>query len=146
VPSLRLFYGEPRDLLTVAGYTAWRVGGTLVIAAAAFGVVAAVQALRAEEDAGRAELVLAGVIGRPAASWAAMAAIGAATLVLWAAEFAGFALGHLPAAGSAYLALATASVVPVFAGLGAVASQVAPSRRSHYNSWSRGGAVHGCCG
>jgi polyether ionophore transport system permease protein len=128
VPSLRLFYGEPRDLLTVAGYTAWRVGGTLVIAAA-FGVVAAVQALRADEDAGRAELVLAGVIGRPAASWAAMAAIGAATLVLWAAEFAGFALGRLPAAGSAYLALATASVVPVFAGLGAVASQVAPSRR-----------------
>jgi hypothetical protein len=36
-----------------------------------------------------------------------MAAIGAATLVLWAAEVAGFALGRLPVAGSAYLALAT---------------------------------------
>jgi ABC-2 type transport system permease protein len=37
--------------------------------------------------------------------------------------------GRLPAAGSAYLALATVSVIPVFAGLGAVASQLAPSRR-----------------
>jgi polyether ionophore transport system permease protein len=127
--GLRLFYGEPRDLLTDTGYSAWRVGGTLAIAAAAFGMLAAVQALRAEEDAGRTELVLAGIISRRAAYWSAMAAIGAATLVLWAAEFAGFALGRLPVAGSAYLALATASVVPVFAGLGAVASQIAPARR-----------------
>jgi ABC-2 type transport system permease protein len=127
--GLRLFYGEPYDLLTVAGYSAWRVGGTLAIAAAAFGMLAAVQALRGEEDAGRTELVLAGVIGRRAAYWAAMAAIGAATLVLWAAEFAGLAAGRLPVAGSAYLALATASVIPVFAGVGALASQIAPSRR-----------------
>jgi ABC-2 type transport system permease protein len=42
----------------VSGYTAWRVGGTLAIAAAAFGVLAAVRALRAEEDIGRMELVL----------------------------------------------------------------------------------------
>ena len=59
-----------------------------------------------------------------------MAAIGAATLILWAAEFAGFAVGRLPVAGSAYLALATVSVIPVFAGVGAVASQLAPARRT----------------
>jgi ABC-2 type transport system permease protein len=58
-----------------------------------------------------------------------MAAIGVAALALWAAEFAGFVAGRLPAAGSAYLALATVSVIPVFAGLGAVANQLAPSRR-----------------
>jgi ABC-2 type transport system permease protein len=127
--GLRLFYGEPHDLLTVAGYSAWRVGGTLAIAAAAFGMVATVQALRGEEDAGRTELVLAGIISRRTAYWSAMAAIGTATLILWAVEFAGFVAGRLPVAGSAYLALATASVVPVFAGLGAVASQIAPSRR-----------------
>jgi ABC-2 type transport system permease protein len=127
--GIRVFYGEPHDLLTVAGYTAWRVGGTLAIAAAAFGMLAAVQALRGEEDAGRTEIVLAGVISRRAAYWSALAAIGAATLILWAAEFAGFVAGRLPVAGSAYLALATALVVPVFAGLGALASQVAPARR-----------------
>ena len=44
--AIRLFYGAPHDLLTVGGYTAWRVGGTLAIFAAAFGLLAAVRALR----------------------------------------------------------------------------------------------------
>ena len=73
--------------------------------------------------------MLAGIISRRTAYWSAMAAIGVAALALWAAEFAGFVAGRLPAAGSAYLALATVSVIPVFAGLGAVASQLAPTRR-----------------
>ena len=62
--AIRLFYGEPHDLLTVNGYAAWRVGGTLAIFAAIFGLLAAVRALRTEEDTGRMELVLAGPIAR----------------------------------------------------------------------------------
>jgi ABC-2 type transport system permease protein len=127
--GLRLFYGEPHNLLTVSGYSAWRVGGTLAIAAAVFGLLAAVRALRAEEDAGRMELVLAGAVGRRTAFSSAMAAIGGGICVLWAAEFAGFVVGGLPAGGSAYLALATVSVVPVCVGVSAVVSQVAPTRR-----------------
>ena len=49
-----LLRGTPHDLLTVGGYTAWRVGGTLAIFAAVWGLLAAVRALRAEEDSGRA--------------------------------------------------------------------------------------------
>jgi len=128
-PGLRLLYGEPHDVATVDGYTAWRVGGVLAIAAAAFGLLAAVRALRGEEEAGRAELTLAGIVSRRMAYLSAMAAIGAATVILWAAEFAGFAFGGLPIAGSAYLALATVLVIPVFAGAGAVASQLASTRR-----------------
>ena len=127
--GLRLLYGQPHNVATVEGYTAWRVGGVLAIAAAAFGVLMAVRALRGEEDAGRTELTLAGIVSRRTAYLSALAAIGIATLILWAAEFAGFALGQLPVAGSAYLALATVSVIPVFTGIGAVASQLAPSRR-----------------
>jgi ABC-2 type transport system permease protein len=128
-PGLRLLYGEPHNVATVDGYTAWRVGGVLAIAAAIFGVLTAVRALRGEEDAGRAELTLAGIVSRRTAYLAAMAAIGAATVILWAAEFAGFVVGGLPVGGSAYLALATVSVIGVFAGIGAVASQIAPARR-----------------
>jgi ABC-2 type transport system permease protein len=124
-----LFYGKAYDLLTIGGYSAWRVGGTLAIFAALFGLLAAVRALRTEEDAGRAELVLAGIAGRNSAYLAALGAIAAGTLVLWLAEFAGSLLGGLPAAGSAYLALATTCVVPVFVGVGALASQLAPTRR-----------------
>jgi ABC-2 type transport system permease protein len=128
-PGLRLLYGEPHNVATVDGYTAWRVGGVLAIAAAVFGLLAAVRALRGEEEAGRAELTLAGIVSRRTAYLSALAAIGAATLILWAAEFAGFAFGSLPIAGSAYLALATISVIPVIAGVGAVASQLASTRR-----------------
>ena len=61
--AIRLFYGYPYDVVTVGGYSAWRVGGTLVIVEAAFGVLAAVRALRAEKDTGRTEITLAGVRG-----------------------------------------------------------------------------------
>ena len=127
--AIRLFYGEPHNVQTVTGYTAWRVGGTLAIVAAAFGLLAAVRALRAEEDTGRAELVLAGVVSRRTSYLASLTAIAAGTSILWLAECAGFVVAGLPLGGSAYLALASASVVPVCVGVGAVASQLAPTRR-----------------
>ncbi len=127
--AIRLFYGVPHNLLTVDGYTAWRVGGTLAIFAAVFGLLAAVRALRTEEDTGRMELVLASSVGRGTAYLSAMAAIAASVLILGLAEFAGLVLAGLPVGGSLELALATASVVPVFVGVGAVASQLASTRR-----------------
>jgi ABC-2 type transport system permease protein len=127
--ALRLFYGYPYSPLTVSGYSAWRVGGTLAIIAAAFGVLATVRALRSEEDSGRMELILAGAVGRRTAYLSAMAAIGVGAVILWLAESAGFIAGGLSVGGSAYLALATVSVVPVYVGVGALASQLAPTRR-----------------
>ena len=96
--ALRLFYGYPYDAVTVGGYSAWRVGGTLAIVAAVFGVLAAVRALRTEEDTGRMELVLAGRVGRGTAYLAALAAIAAGAVILWAAEAAGF-IARRPARG-----------------------------------------------
>jgi ABC-2 type transport system permease protein len=127
--ALRVLYGWPRAIETVGGYSAWRVGGTLAIAAAAFGVLAAVRAMRTEEDTGRAELVLASPVGRRTVYLSALAAIGAGVFLLWLGEWLGFVAGKLPVGDSAYLALATASVAPVFVGIGAVASQLSPTRR-----------------
>lgn len=127
--ALRLFYGYPYNPLTVGGYSAWRVGGTLAILAAIFGLLAAVRALRTEEDTGRMELVLAGSVGRRTSYLSAMAAIAAGIVILWVAESIGFLAGGLSVGGSAYLALATVSVVPVFVGVGALTSQLAPTRR-----------------
>jgi polyether ionophore transport system permease protein len=138
--AVRLFYGEPHDLVTVSGYAAWRVGGTLAIFASIFGLLAAVRALRTEEDTGRMELVLAAVVGRRTAYLSSMAAIAAGIAILWLAELAGFLLGGLALGGSAYLALATASVAPVYAGIGALACQLAPTRRV---ALELGGAVVG---
>ncbi len=127
--ALRLFYGYPYDVVTVGGYCAWRVGGTLSIAAAVFGVMSAVRALRAEEDAGRAELVLAGAVRRSHYFLAAVLSVLLGALALGAGELGGYLAGGLALGPSMYAALATALVVPVFAGLGALASQLAPTRR-----------------
>jgi ABC-2 type transport system permease protein len=127
--ALRLFYGYPYEVTSIAGYSAWRVGGTLAIAAAVFGVLAAVRALRGEEDSGRSELVLAGTVSRPAAYAAVLAAIGADLALLWLALVIGFVGGGLALPGSLYLALSIVSVAAVFTGVGVLASQLAPTRR-----------------
>ncbi len=127
--AVRLLYGQPRDLLSVGGYLSWRVGGSLVLFAAIWGYLGAVRATRAEEDAGRAELVHAGTMSRVVVFAANMVGIALGATALWLALFVGFVAGELPAGGSAYLALEIVSVVPVFVGVGTLASQVAPSRR-----------------
>ncbi|MHB8241985.1 MAG: ABC transporter permease [Solirubrobacteraceae bacterium] len=127
--SVRLFYGEPFDLLSVGGYSAWRIGGTLAIFAAVWGMLAAVRALRTEEDSGRQELVLAAPLARHTPYLAALIAAGAGASLLWLGSFVGLIGGSLPAGESAYLALATTGVAAVFVGVGALASQLAPTRR-----------------
>jgi polyether ionophore transport system permease protein len=124
-----LFYGKAYDLLTVGGYSAWRTGGVLTVLASVFGVLAAVRALRTEEESGRAELVLATGASRRDAYTGSLTAIAGGAVLLWAASWIGSLLGGLPAGGAAYLALAIVSVIPVFVGVGAVASQIAPTRR-----------------
>jgi len=127
--SLRLFYGEPFDLLSVGGYAAWRIGGLMSIFAAMWGALAAVRALRGEEDSGRQELVLAGRLSRVDAFAARLAATFAGMALLWLAIILGLLAARMPAGESAYLALAIVSVVPVFVGVGALASQLAATRR-----------------
>jgi ABC-2 type transport system permease protein len=127
--SVRLFYGEPHELLTTGGYVAWRVGGLMSIFAAGWGLLAAVRALRTEEDAGRWELILAGAVRRPEALLAVLAATCAGIAVLWLASFLGLILGGLQVGGSAYLALATVAPALVLLGVGALVCQLAPTRR-----------------
>jgi polyether ionophore transport system permease protein len=128
--ALRLFYGEPHDLATLGGYASWRIGGTLALFAAFFGLLSAVRALRGEEDSGRQEIAAAGAITRGGAVAARLAAIALTIGALWLADLAGLAGGGLPLGGSAYLALATATVAAVYAAIGALASQLMPTRRS----------------
>jgi putative exporter of polyketide antibiotics len=58
-----------------------------------------------------------------------LAALTVATTLLALAIFVGLVAARLPAAGSALLALATISPAIVFIGVGAVTSQLAPTRR-----------------
>jgi ABC-2 type transport system permease protein len=128
--AIRLFYGVPHDLLSVGGYTACRAGAVLALLGGAWAAVATTRALRGEEDAGRAESLLALPVARGQVFAAALVSIAAQTGVL-----AVLALGGLLAAGlgvlpSAFLVVAALSTVPVFAGVAAIAAQLASTRRS----------------
>jgi len=126
--AVRLLYGVPHDLLTVGGWMSWRLGA-IPIFAGLWGVLAAVRALRAEEEAGRMELVLANPVARGTVFRAALAGIAAGAVIVWLGLFVGILAGRASAGGSAYLALAIMSPVPVFVGVGALACQLAPTRR-----------------
>jgi ABC-2 type transport system permease protein len=126
--AVRLLYGVPHDLLTVGGYMSWRLGA-FAIFAGLWGVLAAVRALRAEEDAGRGELVLSGPVSRADVFRGALAGIAMGAAIVWLALLVGILLGRAGAGSSVFLAIALASPLPVFVGPGAVASQIAPTRR-----------------
>lgn len=127
--AVRMFYGVPRDLLSISGYASWRVAGTLSIFAAVWGMLAAIRSLRTEEDSGRSELVLAAPLTRPTVLIVAFSSAGLGILLLWTAETLGSVAAGLTLGGSAFMALSTASVLAVFFGVGAIASQLASTRR-----------------
>ena len=132
--ALRLFYGVPRDLASVGGYAEFRVAGILSIVAAAWGLFAAVRALRGEEDSGCYELMLAGAIGRGRALAAAFAALGLECLallgVLWVTLLAtAVAPGDMTAGQTLLLSAGIAAPAAVFVAVGALTSQLAPTAR-----------------
>jgi ABC-2 type transport system permease protein len=102
--ALRLFYGVPNDLLNAGGYAEWRVGGVLQIIAGVLGLIAAVKVMRAQEEAGRYELLLSGTLGRRSAFAAAVAAIVAGAAVIWSATVLGLVGAGLAADDSLMLA------------------------------------------
>lgn len=86
--GLAALFGPMRDLDTVWGFTAWRSIGVLTIVGGVWGILTGARLLRGEEEAGRWELVLAGVTSRTRAAaagvaggWAGLAAVWFATLV-----------------------------------------------------------------
>ncbi len=133
--ALRLFYGVPHDLASVGGYVEFRVMGMLAILTSAWAVFAAVRALRGEEDSGCYELILAGAIGRGGALAAVLAALALECAALWAVVVAvllaaAVVPGDMTAGQVALVAAGIAAPAAVFAALGALASQIAPTRRS----------------
>ena len=134
-PAVSALIGPARDVATVEGFTAWRGLVILNVVGAVWGVLRATRLLRGEEEAGRTEMVLAGAVTARRACGAQLAGMGLAAGVLWAVPAAATAvaggLGALRASpgAAAFVALAFTSNAVVFLGVGAVASQVAPTRR-----------------
>jgi len=133
--GLNAVIGPARRLDTVGGEVAWRMFGLLVIIGAIWGLLTATRLLRREEDAGRWELLLAGQTTRRQAAGQAAAGLAAGWVVLWALTAAFTAAAGasarvgFPVSGSLFYATAATASAAMFLAIGALASQLAPTRR-----------------
>jgi ABC-2 type transport system permease protein len=127
--------GPAHQIGTVAGFTAWRSLGVLSIVGAVWGLLTGTRLLRGEEDAGRWELLLVGQTTKRGATAKALAGLAVGLLTLWGitATFT-VAVGQtgsvdVGAGPSLFLALALVTSAAIFLAVGALASQLAPTRR-----------------
>jgi ABC-2 type transport system permease protein len=128
-PTFQALVGRTFDLSTIGGLTAWRIGslgGTLL---AVMNILVVVRHTRAEEEAGRLELIGSGVVGRYAPLSASLTLVLSTDLVLGLVIGGGLTLVGLPAGGSFVLGMTLAVVGAAFAGIAAVAAQLAETSR-----------------
>jgi ABC-2 type transport system permease protein len=131
--GLQALFGQARDAGTVEGFVAWRAAGLISLIVSVWGLLAATRLMRGEEEAGRWETLLAGAITPGGAARASLGALGAALATAWALVAAatlgvGAAAYGFPVGGSLYLALALVAPGAMFMAIGALASQVLPTR------------------
>ena len=139
-------FGPAPQLQTVAGFTAFKISMTLMLLGAVWGLLTSTRLLRGEEDGGRWELLLAGQTTRRRAAAQALAGLGVGVGVLWGLTailtvVVGLDSSVKIAAGPAlYFALAMAAAAAMFLAVGALASQLASSRRqaASYAAWFLG--------
>jgi ABC-2 type transport system permease protein len=128
-PALVGLTGPVFDVTTIGGLTAWRLGAIAGVLVALMNILLVVRHTRAEEEAGRLELVGSAVVGRRAPLTAALLAAFAADLVVGALTAAVLTGMGEAAAGSVALGLSFAGVGALFAGVAAVAAQLTEGSR-----------------
>lgn len=128
--ALRAITGPAFDLSTTGGLTAWRIAGLGAVLAALMSLLLVTRHTRAEEDAGRTELLGAAAVGRYAGPAAAASVAGIANGAVAVLSAAGLLSVGLPVAGSVALGAAIASAGLVFAAVALVTAQAASVGRA----------------
>ena len=126
-PALLFLYGRLAGD-SLGAVSAWRYGVWAAIAAALMSVFLVVRHTRADEEAGRGELVGSAAVGRLAPLTAALGVAVAANAVLTVLLLAALLFLGLPAAGSAVFALVITTCGLAFAAVAAVTAQLAAGR------------------
>ena len=114
---------------SIGALTAYKVGAGAAVAAALMSIFIVIRHTRADEEAGRLELVGSTAVGRHTALAAGLLLAAAANAVAALLIFAGCSLTGLPAGGSAALGLAIGTCGLFFAAVAALAAQVSASAR-----------------
>ena len=129
-PALAVIYGKPFDLTTIGGLTAWRMAAFGAVLLAIMSIVTVTRHTRAEEEAGRFELVGAGVVGRHAPLIAVLRVVLGAQFALGVLLGVVLVLLGQPANGSFLLGLSLAAAGWVFAAVTAITVQLTDFGRS----------------
>jgi ABC-2 type transport system permease protein len=128
-PAVAAMSGPPVALDTVGGVTVYEINTLVLVAVALMAVFLVVRHTRAEEEAGRTEMLRSTVVGRHAPTVAALVVVGGGTLVV-AAGIAATMLGlGLPTDGSLAYASSIAAYGLAFTAVGACAAQVTAHAR-----------------
>ncbi|WP_086821673.1 ABC transporter permease [Allokutzneria sp. NRRL B-24872] len=114
----------------IGALSSWRSGGFLYVASGLAALMAVIRHTRADEESGRTELLRAGVLGRYAGLTAALLVAGAVSLASGAATALALILIGLEPVGSIAYGSGIAVAGLVFAGVGAVAAQLAGNART----------------
>jgi polyether ionophore transport system permease protein len=124
-----LALGGPLYNDTTGALTVYKVGAGAALAAGLMSIFIVIRHTRADEEAGRLELVGSTAVGRHTALAAGLLLAAAANAAAALLIFAGCAVIGLPAGGSAAIGLAIGTCGLVFAAVAAVAAQVSASAR-----------------
>lgn len=129
-PALIAVRGRAVGIDTLGGAISWQLGYFLMILAALMSILLVVRHTRADEEAGRTELLLAGPIRPVVPLVAALSAVGSANLLIGLLTALGLLALGLPATGSVVLAVSVTGVGLVFAAVAAVTAQLATTSRA----------------
>ncbi|MCF6746234.1 ABC transporter permease [Blastococcus sp. KM273128] len=124
--------GPPVGLDTVAGAVAFEISATVMLIAALMAMFTVTRHTRADEEAGRTELLRSARVGRHAPLLAAVLLAALACAALAVAVGLGATATGLPATGSFVLGASFGAAGQVFTGITAVAVQVTGHTRSVY--------------
>ncbi|MDO5698829.1 MAG: hypothetical protein Q4G51_12750 [Dermatophilus congolensis] len=135
--TMRAMLGPPFNLYDAGGFAMWRVGTFTAAAAAMMAALGVIRATRAEEEAGRVELLRSGAVSRLAPLTGALFVAFGGCTVLGALIAAGLSAAAPPAAGAVATGVGIALTGAMWAGVGAVTAQVTESARAA-RGWALG--------
>lgn len=141
-------FGPAPGLQTVAGFVVFKSFMSIMILGALWGLLTSTRLLRGEEDAGRWDLLLCGRLSSGVATTQVAKALGLGLLGLWVVTaFLTVGTGRMAKVDLAtgpclYFALAQVAAAAMFLGVGALTSQLAPTRRqaAALAGWFLGGS------
>ena len=128
-------FGPLRRLDTVAGYTVYKAGMTVIVLGAIWGLLVATRSLRGEEDAGRWELFLSGQTTRSRAASQAAIGLGVGLVALWVPTFlltAGAGASetvNIGVGASLFFVTSLLAAAAMFMAVGMFVGQLAATRR-----------------